>query len=167
MTAGAAPAPRCWQTRKCRQLPHKAGDAKEKTTTKRKDRFVHCRLSEADFERFHEHAEELELAPSEYLRYMIRIPVKACKGGGEIVTLDTKAMSQIYGELVRWGHHYNQAVHALNTIALFASSGGSNTDYFVEQLECANRNLEDVKSGERGIEGKLRQLEGTTLVGGR
>lgn len=98
---------------------------------------------------------------------MIRISVKACKGGGEIVTLDTKAMSQIYGELVRWGHHYNQAVHALNIIALFASSGGSNTDYFVEQLECANRNLEDVKSGERGIEGKLRQLEGTTLVGGR
>lgn len=74
---------------------------------KRKDRFVHCRLSEADFERFHEHAEELELAPSEYLRYMIRIPVQAGEEGGKVVTLDTKAMSQIYGELVRWGHHYN------------------------------------------------------------
>ena len=32
--------------------------------TKRKYRFVHCRLSEADFESSHEHAEELELAPS-------------------------------------------------------------------------------------------------------
>lgn len=83
--------------------------------TKRKYRFVHCRLSEADFERFHEHAEELELAPSEYLRYIIRIPVKTGEGSGKVVALDTKTMPQIYGELVRWGHHYNQAVHALNT----------------------------------------------------
>lgn len=70
--------------------------------TKRKDRFVHCRLSEADFERFHAHAEELELAPSEYLRYMIRIPVDAEGADGKTVVLDTKALSQIYGELVRW-----------------------------------------------------------------
>lgn len=135
--------------------------------TKRKDRFVHCRLSEADFERFHEHAEELELAPSEYLRYMIRIPVKAGRGGGEVVVLDTKALSQIYGELVRWGYHYNQAVHAFNTIALFASRGGSNIDYFVEQLEKANSNLVTVQAGERDIESRLRELERSTLIGGR
>lgn len=135
--------------------------------TKRKDRFVHCRLSEADFERFHEHAEELELAPSEYLRYMIRIPVKAGKGGGEVVVLDTKALSQIYGELVRWGYHYNQAVHALNTIALFASRGGNNIDYFVEQLEKANRNFEIVQAGECDVENRLRKLERSTLIGGR
>lgn len=58
-------------------------------------------------------------------------------------------------------------MHALNTIALFASRGGSNIDHFVEQLERANRNLEDVKAGERDVEDRLRQLEGTTLVGGR
>lgn len=98
---------------------------------------------------------------------MIRIPVKAGEGGGKVVALDTKAMSQICGELIRWGHHYNQAVHALNTIALFASRGGSNIDYFVEQLERANRNLKDVRAGEREVEGRLRKLEGTTLVGGR
>lgn len=135
--------------------------------TKRKDRFVHCRLSEADFECFHAHAEELELAPSEYLRYMIRIPVDADGADGKTVVLDTKALSQIYGELVRWGYHYNQAVHALNTIALFASRGGSNIDYFVEQLEKANRNLETVQGGERDVENRLRKLERSTLIGGR
>lgn len=135
--------------------------------TKRKDRFVHCRLSETDFERFHTHAEELELAPSEYLRYMIRIPVDADGADGKVVVLDTKAMSQIYGELVRWGYHYNQAVHALNTIALFASRGGSNIDYFVEQLEKANRNLETVQAGEHDVENRLRELERSTLIGSR
>lgn len=135
--------------------------------TKRKDRFVHCRLSEADFECFHAHAEELELAPSEYLRYMIRIPVGAHAEGGEVVVLDTKAMSRICAELVRWGHHYNQAVHALNTIALFASRGGSNIDYFVEQLERANRNLEAVKAGELDVESSLQELGRSTLVGDR
>lgn len=135
--------------------------------TKRKCRFGQCRLSEADFERFHEHAEELELAPSEYLRYIICIPVKTGEGSGKVVALDTKTMPQIYGELVRWGHHYNQAAHALNTIALFASRGGNNIDYFVEQLERANRNLEDVRVGEHDVENRIRKLEGTTLVGGQ
>ena len=135
--------------------------------TKRKYRFVHCRLSEADFESSHEHAEELELAPSEYLRYIIRIPVKTGEGSGKVVALDTKTMPQIYGELVRWGHHYNQAVRALNVIVLFASRGGNNIDYFVEQLERANRNLEDVRVGEHDVENRIRKLEGTTLVGGQ
>lgn len=135
--------------------------------TSRKDKFIHCRLSEADFERFHSHAEKLELAPSEYLRYMIRIPVDSYAEGGEVVVLDTKAMSQIYSEFVRWGHHYNQAVHALNTIALFASRGGNNIDYFVEQLERANRNLETVQAGKHDVESRLRELEQSTLVGGR
>lgn len=86
--------------------------------TKRKYRFVHCRLSEADFERFHEHAEELELAPSEYLRYIIRISVKTGEDSGKVVVLDTKTMPQIYGELVLWGYHYNQVVRAEHHRAL-------------------------------------------------
>ena len=93
--------------------------------------------------------------------------MKTGEDSGKVVALDTKTMPQIYGELVLWGHHYNQVVRALNTIALFASRGGNNIDYFVERLERANRNLEDVRVGEHDVENRIRKLEGTTLVGGQ
>lgn len=134
---------------------------------KRKDMFVHCRLSEGDFERFHGHAEKLELTPSEYLRYLIRIPVDNGSGSKDVVVLDTRSVSQIHRELVRWGHHYNQGVHALNAVAFYARHGGSKYEYFVEQYEKANRNLEDVRGGERDVLTKLSALEQRTLIGGR
>ncbi|MGO5413933.1 hypothetical protein [Slackia isoflavoniconvertens] len=133
--------------------------------TKRKDRFIHCRLSNADFERFHANAERLELTPSVYLRYLIRMPV-GTTGGERAVVLDTGALSRVHGELVRWGHHYNQAVHALNTVALFVGRGSSNVDYYVEQMQRANRNLEAVRAGEKEVARELRRLEGAALVEG-
>lgn len=135
--------------------------------TKRKDMFVHCRLSEGDFERFHDHAEKLELTPSEYLRYLIRIPVDDNVRGSDIVVIDAKSVSQIHRELVRWGHHYNQGVHALNAVAFYVKHGGSKFEYFIEQYEKANRNLEDVKGGERDMLAKLSALEQRVLIGGR
>lgn len=85
-----------------------------------KDKFIHCRLSDRDFERFHTNAEKLGLALSEYIRYLIRIPVEPYghEGGCSVVVLDRTTMGRIHCELVRQGHHYNQAVHALNTSLL-------------------------------------------------
>ena len=67
---------------------------------------------------------------------------------------------------MRWGHHYNQAVHALNTVALFVGRGSSNVDYYAEQMQRANRNLEAVRAGEEEVDRELRRLEGAALVEG-
>ncbi|WP_303132865.1 hypothetical protein [uncultured Olsenella sp.] len=129
---------------------------------------VYVRLTPGEKDRALDLASRNGLTVSQLVRVLIQLPADyASEGARTAVVLDRTTAGGLEREMRRWGNHYNQAVHALNTIALFASRGGSNIDYFVEQLECANRNLEDVKSGERGIEGKLRQLEGTTLVDGR
>ena len=133
--------------------------------TERKDRFVHCRLSEDDYNRFHANAEAMELAPSQYLRYLLRIPVgDATKYS--VVAIDAGAMERARSELVRWGHHYNQAVHALNTIAFYVRRGGGDIAYFTEQMERANAELKAVEGGEQELRRELQQLRNATLVEG-
>lgn len=133
-----------------------------------KDKFIHCRLSDSDFERFHANAEKLGLAPSEYIRYLIRIPVEphGHEGGYSVVVLDRATMGRIHGELVRQGHHYNQAVHALNTVALFTRRGGSNVEYFAEQLDKANERLDRVRERQEGIGEQLARIERSVAIGG-
>lgn len=133
--------------------------------TERKDRFVHCRLSEDDYNRFHANAEAMELAPSQYLHYLLRIPVgDATKYS--VVAIDAGAMERARSELVRWGHHYNQAVHALNTIAFYVRRGGGDIAYFTEQMERANAELKAVEGGEQELRRELQQLRNATLVEG-
>ena len=131
----------------------------------RKDKFIHCRLSEEDYERFHANAEALELAPSQYLRYLVRIPVGDATRYS-VVAIDAKAMERAHSELVRWGHHYNQAVHALNTIAFSGRRGGGDIAYFTEQMERASGELEAVEGGERELRRELREIRRATLVEG-
>ncbi len=133
--------------------------------TERKDRFVHCRLSEDDYNRFHANAEALELAPSQYLRYLVRIPVGDATRYS-VVAIDVKAMDRARSELVRWGHHYNQAVHALNTIAFYVRRGGGDIAYFTEQMERANAQLQAVECGERAIRSELDAIGRSVLIGG-
>lgn len=129
----------------------------------RKDKFIHCRLSEEDYERFHANAEALELAPSQYLRYLVRIPVGDATRCS-VVAIDAKALERARSELVRWGHHYNQAVHALNTIAFYVRRGGGDIAYFTEQMERASGELEAVEGGERELRRELREIQRATLV---
>lgn len=133
--------------------------------TERKDRFVHCRLSEDDYNRFHANAEAMELAPSQYLRYLVRLPVGDAVGCS-VVAIDAGAMERARAELVRWGHHYNQAAHALNTIAFYVRRGGGDVAYFTEQMERANAELQAVAGGERAIEGELAAIGRSVLIEG-
>ena len=96
---------------------------------------------------------------------MIRIPVDGADNGRAIV-LDTETCTRIYNELVRWGHHYNQAVHSLNTVQLFIDCSCSNTEYFVEQLDKTNRLLGETEAGRKEVIRQMRNLESTTLIGG-
>ena len=70
-------------------------------------------------------------------------------------------------ELIRWGRHYNQAVRALNTIALFIRRG-SPPEYgtFGQMLSEAEEKLEEVEQGRQVIEYVLADIAGSTSVSG-
>ena len=83
---------------------------------------VSCRMTSGDLDRLTASAQRAGMARSEYLRTLIRIPASA-SGKGAVYVIDNRTMAKMLSELIRWGRHYNQAVRALNTIALFIQRG--------------------------------------------
>lgn len=128
---------------------------------------IACRLSEEDFTSYIEHAHELDLSQSDYLRRLIRIPVTGdgLATGESCISLDTWTFGRIYSELVRWGRHYNQAVRAMNTIALHVRKGHHDQEFFEKQIAIANEHLEATETGRADILKQLERLETMTLVG--
>lgn len=65
------------------------------------------------------------------MRALIRLPIAdpddlaAVDAGSRLVVIDSKTMGRVNRELIRWGRHYNQAVRALNTVAMFVRNKGT------------------------------------------
>lgn len=70
-----------------------------------KTHMVTCRLDDRDYGSLHENAAALDVAPSTYMRYLIRIPVSACPDpkGSRVLVVDAKTLGALRYELVRWG----------------------------------------------------------------
>ena len=111
---------------------------------------------------------QLSTSPRRPTCYLIRIPVSACQDpkGANVLVVDAKTLGALRYELVRWGRHYNQGVHALNAIAYAARKKAPGRDYFVQQIGIANEKLDAVEEGRRRLEGRLDDLEGSIVVGG-
>ena len=99
-------------------------------------------------------------------RSLIRITASA-SGKGAVYVIDNRTMAKMLAELIRWGRHYNQAVRALNTIALFIRRG-SPPEYgtFGQMLSEAEEKLEEVEQGRQVIEYVLTDIAGSTIVSG-
>lgn len=70
-----------------------------------KTHIVTCRLDDRDYESLHENAATLDVAPSTYMRYLIRIPVSARPDpkGARVLVVDAKTLGALRNELIRWG----------------------------------------------------------------
>lgn len=128
---------------------------------------VSCRMTDEDHSLLLERAEALGMGRSEYLRTLIRIPTAPAGGGECVYIIDNKTLARMALELVRWGRHYNQAVKALNTIALFVRrSSAPNAADIQRLLDKAEKNLEQVEEGRSAIEYVLVDIAKSTTVGG-
>lgn len=124
-----------------------------------------CRLSDEDRDQLHEQAARFQKTPSEYIRYLIRIPVDAKNGDGtHCVVLDTEAFGSMSRELTKWGYHYNQAVHSMNTISMFIRRGRLDTGYFIKAIDEINGSLAKINSGKNSLVYSLQEIEKSTLV---
>lgn len=132
-----------------------------------KPHLICCRLSDEDLATLKEHAQDLKLSNSDYLRFLIRIPVtpEGIAIENNCISLDVETVGRIYGELVRWGRHYNQAVKALNTIARQVRSGRIDDRTVTELLKKANERLEQTDAGRKEVLDQMYRIEALTLVG--
>lgn len=125
------------------------------------------RLAEDDYQKLAERCSKAKLSQSKYLRYLIRIPIVTDQGHGEdvqCVVLDRKSLRKMSRELTRWGYHYNQAVHAMNSINYYVAHGKASSDILdgkAESIECA---LMDVNDNAQRIVYELAQLQSKQLV---
>lgn len=126
------------------------------------------RLSEEDFELLTRAREELDLSQSDYLRYLIRIPLVP-DGPSPIeryIVLDQHALESLAKELKRWGYHYNQAVHAMNAIALHMKNGSIDDEWYVTMLDKIDSELLQVNEGCYELGEKIEGLQNASLIGG-
>ena len=126
-----------------------------------------ARVSDADFRAVCERADEEELTSSEYLRYVVRLVADDAgneKRGG--VLLDGRSMRRLSRELVKWGHHYNQGMHALNSIKFALDHGRGDLEWVSGKLDECALLLVQVDEGRADIAKRISSLEARAIVGG-
>lgn len=131
------------------------------------DNVLTARVGDADFRTVCRRAEEEGLTRSEYLRCVVRMVAddagNAERGG---VLLDGRSMRRMSRELVKWGHHYNQGMHALNSIKFALDHGRGDLGWVAGKLDECALLLAQVDDGRVEIAAGLAALEGRAIVGG-
>lgn len=135
-----------------------------------KVRTLSFRLAEYDYQKLVERCRKAELSKSMYLRYLIRIPIvcdEATEESAPCVVLDKRSIRDISRELTRWGYHYNQAVHAMNSINYYIAHGKSNSRLLDEKAECIEVELATVNRNAERIVYEIAKLQDKMIVEAR
>lgn len=129
---------------------------------------ISCRMNEEDRAQLLKHADTLELSTSEYLRYLIRLPISAKEADDttRCIVVRTRDLEDIDAELTKWGYHYNQAVHAMNTIALFIRRGRVDYDHFSTSIQTIETELAMVRNACEEFRQSFQTIEDSVLIGG-
>lgn len=140
---------------------------KKMTNVLKYDSVLTARVSDADFRTVCERADEEELTRSEYLRYVVRLVAddagNAKRGG---VLLDGRSMRKLSRELVKWGHHYNQGMHALNSIKFALDHGRGDLEWVSGKLDECALLLTQVDEGRAELSERIASLEEHAIVSG-
>ena len=137
------------------------------TRVQKYDNVLTARVSDADFRAVCERCDKEEISRSEYLRYVVRMvadDARNAERGG--VLLDGRSMRKISRELVKWGHHYNQGMHALNSIKFALDHGRVDADWISAKLDECTLLLTQVNEGRSEIASGIALLEKRAIVGG-
>lgn len=131
---------------------------------------LYVRLAREDKERAQEVAGAMGLSLSDLVRLMVRLAAadpglaeRAASEGGPIV-LDTATCLRIARELRRWGYHYNQGVHALNSVAFHLRHGSRDYGDMAEALRDARAELCAVNGAAGGLCREMASLTGRAAL---
>lgn len=131
---------------------------------------LYVRLAREDKERAQGVAGAMGLSLSDLVRLMVRLAAadpglaeRAASEGGPIV-LDTATCLRIARELRRWGYHYNQGVHALNSVAFHLRHGSRDYGDMAEALRDARAELSAVTGAAGGLCREMASLTGRAAL---
>lgn len=110
-------------------------------------RQLHIRMSEKEMTRAKRLADACGLTLSDLVRVLLQLPAECAEDGGRLVVVDRTTAVKLAREMRRWGHHYNQAVHALNAIAYYLRANDMDGADVLEELERTRGKLETMQPG--------------------
>lgn len=125
------------------------------------------RLAEEDYQRLAERCRKAELTQSKYLRYLIRTPLVVTEDLKEdvyCVVMDKRALRMISRELTRWGYHYNQAVHAMNSINYYVAHGKVDSRILDGKAESIEVELAAVNENAQRLVYAIAELQAKHLI---
>lgn len=117
---------------------------------------IHVRMSEGEINLAKALAKSLGMTLSDLIRALLQLPASSIAEGGGLVVIDRVTAVKLAREMRRWGHHYNQAVHALNAIAYYLRANDMDTLDVLEELDLASGKLAAMQPG---IEELRREAE--------
>ena len=125
---------------------------------------MHVRMSEAELASAKRLAGELGMTVSDLVRALLQLPAQAVGEKTRLVVIDRTTAARLSREMTRWGHHYNQAVHALNAIAYYLRANEMDAPDVTEELRRAERRLAEMQPGVESLRREVAELSGAALA---
>ena len=131
-------------------------------------RHLAVRVTEAERKQLEASALALGVNVSTYMRSLIALPMTVAETAAEaakarsrpgatmLLVYNKETFKDLHKQLRAWGHHYDQALRALNTVAARRYMSAEDT---VRLVEKAVGLLEDIDSYRAEIDGRLRRVE--------
>ena len=125
---------------------------------------MHLRMSERELAAAKALAGELDMTVSDLVRVLLQLPADSVGTGARLVVIDRTTAAKLSREMTCWGHHYNQAVHALNAIAYYLRANEMDAPDVLEELARAERKLEEMRPAVDSLRGEVAKLSGEALA---
>lgn len=122
-------------------------------------RRMFVRMSDDGLSQARSLAASLDMTLSELVRLLLQSArPDAGSTPGSLIVIDRSTALGLRREMRRWGHHYNQAVHALNAIAYYLRLEETDSGEALEELEKVGRKLDAMDSGVALPRGEVAEM---------
>lgn len=124
------------------------------------------RLAPEDKLRAQKVADELGISLSDLVRSLVRLAsaepndMARAVAASRPILFDTGCALRMAAELRKWGVHYNQGIHALNTVALRIRHGDRDFSDMLEVVDRAATLLEETEAATRRMRSDMAALTG-------
>lgn len=126
---------------------------------------IHVRMSEDEVARAKALARILGMTLSDLIRTLLQMPTSSVGGGGNLIVIDRVTALKLSREMRRWGHHYNQAVHALNSIAYYLRANDMGTSDVLEELDRTSARLAAMQPGIEALRCEAEAIPERSIAG--
>jgi len=126
---------------------------------------IHVSMSEDEVARAKALAKSLGMTLSDLIRTLLQMPAPSVGEGDTLIVIDRTTAVKLSREMRRWGHHYNQAVHALNSIAYYLRANDMDTSDVLEELDRTSARLAAMQPGIEALRCEAEAISERSIAG--